>query len=82
MRRTLIAALLAAGLAAGCTPEPAAGTAASVTVFDCDGFELRIARSDGAIVVGRASDTRTLRQSRDNPLRYEACGRARATPRR
>ncbi|MCW5714440.1 MAG: hypothetical protein KIT43_08015 [Bauldia sp.] len=76
MRRVVIAVLGAAALAAGCTPEPAAqpATAPIATVFDCDGFELRITRTDGAISVETAGDRRTLRQSRQNPLRYEGGG--------
>ncbi|MGV8839116.1 MAG: hypothetical protein ACWA6X_02305 [Bauldia sp.] len=74
MRRTMFAALAAAGLVAGCTPAPGPSNAAAVIVFDCDGFQLRIARTDGAIMVETAGDGRTLRQSRDNALRYEARG--------
>lgn len=77
MRLAMMAVLAAAGLAVGCTPEPAArpgSAAASATIFDCDGFDLRITRTDGAIVVETAGDRRTLRQSRQDPLRYEGAG--------
>lgn len=74
MRRTVWAALAMAGLAAGCTPEPAAESAPNATVFDCDGFQLRVVRTDGAIVVETGGDGRTLRQSGADPLRYEARG--------
>jgi len=80
MRRVVIAALAAAGLAAGCTPQPAPQpvTSASATTFDCEGFLLRITRTDGAISVESGSNRWTLRQSRENPLRYES-GRTVAT---
>lgn len=77
MRRVVMAALATAALAGGCTPEPAAQPAASapaVTIFDCDGFTLRITRTDGAISVDVNGDRRTLRQSRQDPLRYEGGG--------
>ncbi len=76
MRRMVLAALAAAGLAAGCTPELAAqpATVASATTFDCDGFLLRITRTDGAISVETGGDRRTLRQSRQDPQRYEGGG--------
>lgn len=76
MRRALIGVLAAAGLAAGCSPGPAAQrqSVSPAIAFDCDGFELRIARTNGAIVVDYGGDSMTLRQSRQDPLRYEGGG--------
>lgn len=76
MRLVMMAALAAAALAAGCTPEPTPQpvATASAATFDCDGFLLRITRTDGAISVETGGDRRTLRQSRQDPLRYEGGG--------